>query len=354
MKKKEIGSEYEAILVQEEKKLDNIFFYLKDYNSIYYDSGRSSLIEIIGYLQPKKVLLPSYICESVLDCFKKYNCEVEYYFYKNNLNIDWDDLFGKITKSIDLVFIYFFNGFIDCDFNLKKLKKLQEKIQFKILEDTTHSIFTNKNIIGDYCICSLRKWFPIPDGGVLYFKEPNKNLKINKKENKWYKKKYEAMKEKSLYLKGEIKTKEKFLKTFYDSEEELDSQQSIFGISKLSYSILLNCDINKIKNKRKLNANYLYNKLKNLNLNIVSYNDLENDIIPMFFTILIKNRDNLRKFLINSNIYCPVHWPMVSDLEFRKNVEIYSSKELSIPIDQRYDLNDMQYIIEKIYKFLEL
>ena len=56
-----------------------------------------------------------------------------------------------------------------------------------------------------------------------------------------------------------------------------------------------------------------------------------------------EKRDNLRKYLIDRGIYCPIHWPEVmgTSAGIREN-------ELSLICDQRYSEDDMRAIIETI------
>ena len=85
----------------------------------------------------------------------------------------------------------------------------------------------------------------------------------------------------------------------------------------------------------------------------VIFNDVENDVTPMFFPIYVKNnRDELRRKLIENEIYCPVHWPIPKQVNGHLNIttkNIYDSI-LSIPCDQRYQIEDMRRIINEIVK----
>jgi hypothetical protein len=68
--------------------------------------------------------------------------------------------------------------------------------------------------------------------------------------------------------------------------------------------------------------------------------------------LLFKNeklREIYRKKLINSNIYPPIHWELPEDIPLTFKYEHDLSKRiLSIPIDQRYGLKEMGYIINKL------
>ena len=73
---------------------------------------------------------------------------------------------------------------------------------------------------------------------------------------------------------------------------------------------------------------------------------------PLFVPICVEDgRDNVRNYLIQSNIYLPAHWP-ISDLHSLniKSSYLYRT-ELSCVCDQRYSVSDMEAIIEAIAVF---
>lgn len=346
----EIGSEFEIESRNSSNTVSNtVFDYLKEYNAIYFDSGRSALLHLLNQIDITKIAIPEYMCESVINCFQ--DKEIIYYPVDENLNIIWDDLLSICYfKNVDTIYLHFFNGYIDKSYDFYKLYKLKIKKNINIIEDTTHSFFTNKNLIGDYCICSLRKWFSIPDGGVLYSKNILKNHKLLF--NNWYRIKYNAMIEKNNYLKGTIKNKSNFLEKFYETDELLENQKHIFSISPISLNLLKGFNLEYIKKIRLNNYNILKNHFKNNDYKLISLNGLNQ--IPLFFTIYAKNRDSLRNHLKINNIYCPVHWPVHSNIIKRNNSKLISMHELSIPIDHRYNENHMNYIIDVFKNYSNL
>ena len=67
----ELGSEFELDISILQQTEDNLFVYLSSYNSIYVDSGRSAATVLNKVLKQGTILLPSYICESVINVYKK-------------------------------------------------------------------------------------------------------------------------------------------------------------------------------------------------------------------------------------------------------------------------------------------
>lgn len=342
---REIGSDFNSIQIKKISK-NNIFNYLSDYHSMFFDSGRSALRYLLKRITGKTVLLPSYICESVKSCFCGWN--IEYYEINKELEVCLDDLICKISNNVDVIYIHYFNGIILDENSLNKLRALKNIYRFTVIEDTTHSLLTEKNSIGDYCISSLRKWFPIPDGGVLYslqIFDNNEHLK----ENYWHMQKYQAMREKTEYLSGTVDSKDNLLELFCKSECELDRQNDIFRMSDISMEILSCIDMNTITEIRLRNYYTLLSDLSSTSIRPVP--NIAPNQVPLFFTILVDNRNQLRNWLIENRIYCPIHWPLFQEIKGLFSNKWIFEKELSIPIDQRYDTDDMHFIAKKIKEY---
>lgn len=243
----ELGSEFEVDISSLKKIEDSIFEYLKDFNCVYLDSGRSATRFINHNLKLRKILLPSYICESVISIYKS-EFQVEFYQVTKDFQIDLADLNNKINQSVDAIYLMHYFGQVQNSNVLRLLDDKRKKYGFIIIEDTTHSIFTNKHTIGDYCVCSLRKWFPIPDGGVAYSKNI---LKKQTLKSELIPIKFEAMIMKNLYLHKKLSCKSLYRQIFHQAEQKLDEQTEIHSISKISEILLLSYSINDLKEHRK-------------------------------------------------------------------------------------------------------
>lgn len=52
--------------------------------------------------------------------------------------------------------------------------------------------------------------------------------------------------------------------------------------------------------------------------------------------------------MFDKNIFCPVHWPIEIDEDRQKTGAKLSKTELSLIIDHRYSVNDMNLILKTI------
>lgn len=323
----EIGSEFNLNLNNLNYTKNNIFNYLKEYNTCYFDTGRSAIKSI--NLPKGKILLPIYICDSIIDCFDKK--DVIFYKINGDFSINKEDILNKLEK-VRVLFVMHYYGCVQNTKLLSEIKSVCKKKSILIIEDTTHSLLSKKSTIGDYMICSLRKWFPITRGGVVYSKNKldlGNGYKKDIDNSKVY-----AMIIKDLYLNNKFNDKDLYLNIFNKCEKQIENKKEVLYMSDLSMFILSCCDVKEIKEKRISNYKYLKNHLK-----VNPVNVLKNNECPFVYLIRSKNRDALRKHLINNNIYCAVHWPNCSN------------DELSLTIDNRYSNEDMKYIIKCINRF---
>lgn len=342
----EIGSEFNIAFENIEKVSDNIYRFLSDYDSIYLDSGRSAIKLVLKLISSGEILLPEYICESVIKSFEGF--KINYYKINEDFSIDVKDLKTKINKNTKALFIMHYYGSLQQEYIVSEIKDLKLQWGFMIIEDTTHCIFTKSQIIGDYCVCSLRKWFAIPDGGVLYSLNSldilkSKNFSRNIDINKIY-----GMVLKNLYLEYGIDVNSLYRMIFCESEELLDSKMGIQRISYMS-ELLLNCyDIKDMINKRRNNYNTLVRMISDLD--IILPMKFSSDDCPFTLPIYHSKRNDLRKYLIENKIYCAIHWP-ISECDYNNNI---FKKVISLPLDQRYNYEHMKYLFEKIKQYEEL
>ncbi len=338
----ELGSEFSLEDFRDPCE-DNIDHFLREFETLYVDSGRSALKLLAGLLPPGKILLPSYICESVYTCFPA-DC-VRFYQLTQNLQIDWDSLFQQIGEDTSVVYLHYFNGVLPGEAMLQELQRAREKQNFQIVEDTTHSIFSAPLTIGDYGVCSLRKWFPIPDGGVLYGQSLN-GLAAGG-EAPWVRKKVRAMGWKQMYLSGrrEQSRKAEYRQLFAVCDCALDVQRECYGMSEVSRKILAGCSISQMLSARKRNTAQMKKAVTEEFPWLQPLAWTRENECPLTFPVKVRKRDALRAYLISKEIYCAVHWPLQGTPMESAGTASVSGQELSLPIDQRYHADEMEYLL---------
>jgi dTDP-4-amino-4,6-dideoxygalactose transaminase len=84
------------------------------------------------------------------------------------------------------------------------------------------------------------------------------------------------------------------------------------------------------------------------------FDKLPKGVVPLGYVIRTKNRDIIKEKLAQKRIFAPVHWRLPSEVNKNKFPDAVklSDTVLTLPIDQRYGLNDMVYISNSIKEIL--
>ena len=347
----ELGSEFNLSLSELTVKKNNIFTFLSEYNNvIYFDSGRSALRHISSYIKPgEEILLPEFICESVTGCFREE--DIRFYRLYNEFTIDIGDLKKKISANTRIIFLMHYFGKVQQEKILNELKSIAVEHGCIIIEDTTHSIFSNSGTVGDYQICSIRKWLPIPKGGMLYAQDDklgvyeSKKYGISTDNERTY-----GMVLKDMFLKNGFDCNETYRHIFSCCEERLDKQEEIFFISDLARYIATCVGIDELIEVRTNNYLHLRSALNEKGITYAV--TLKEKECPLVLPIWVKERDHFRSYLMDNRVYCAVHWPFDGKQEEQRPFAKKCAKYMiSLPIDQRYGQEEINYLIDVISRY---
>ena len=143
---------------------------------------------------------------------------------------------------------------------------------------------------------------------------------------------------------------ESYLKYFELGESLIKNQNKIYKISDYSLDLLKHYDFEQIIQKRRENFIFLEKNIINSKIKPL-INSSENNI-PIFYPLLIKNRDIFKKYLFKHKIYCPVHWPIIQGFSTAEYQPWENQEDiLSLIIDHRYNLEDMKFIANIINEY---
>lgn len=288
------------------------------------NTGRNALEYILRAKGYKKLFLPFFTCDVLLEPLKKLNMAYEFYSINENFEPKFD--YGQIESQDAFLYINYF-GLKD-----SFVKELTQHCANLII-DNSLSFYTApiKNIDTFY---SPRKYFGVADGAYLY---------CDKVLSKTLEQDYSFDRFNHLLLR--IDKGPEFGYPYFVANNDSLKMQSIKTMSNLTQSILANVDYEKSKEIRKTNFNFLHKALKHSNkLNI---NDLEVNA-PMIYPYWSKNKE-LRKRLLLDKIYIPVYWESVQNYSAPESLEVQFTNEITyLPIDQRYSVKHLATILEKI------
>ncbi|MFK7696950.1 hypothetical protein [Paenibacillus sp. HJGM_3] len=351
----EIGSEFHLPLSINEQSQSNINIIKKPYTDyVYTRSGREAIGFVLDEITPrtKVALLPTYICNSMLEPFLKKGYSVEYFSIDRDFNPNLKEFAEALGKEPDVILVIDWFGMDKNQEVVSLARKHSQKIV--VITDCSHNYFNELMMIeSDYIIASLRKWFALPDGAIAINCRSHFLNNIEFSDNLFYKNRKEALRLKNDYL----LSRDQNLKTQYrelllSAEHSLEINRPVVGISEFSLSLINKLNIAQLKIKRVENFNALFNLLDRSICSPI-LKTLANNESPFCFPILVdNNRDKLQAWLANNGIYCPVLWPLPEFVYDNYYESAYLSDSiLAIPCDQRYSMYDMEYISNVIRKF---
>ena len=303
----------------------------------FFVSGRLAIKSILNNLiqRNEKCLIPNYLCDSIYNCFSCF----DFYKIKNDFDINIEYL-EHLIKNGDYVLIFIINYFGYIDNNIEFITKLCKQTNIIIVEDYTHNLYS-KQLYGDISICSYRKSLSTPYGAIVI----DKNNMINIEQQPSYNFVYYFLvifKFIGMLLKNlnSIKWIWRPLLTYCENNIDKLDYNGYDYLNHFFYKYYY--DMNNIE-YRKQNMTYLNKFIK-----IKTLDKFKNNYFtyPIFFKTKVE-RDHIRKILIDNQIYCPIYWPLYFDKDNICNNHI-TDHILCIPVDQRYNIKHMEYIVNII------
>lgn len=344
---KEIGSNFwinPEELKTDSKEINPAVFGFKDIEFIWTSSCRGAISLALDDIKLKKnnskkiVLLPEYCCETIIEPFSKNSYEICFYRINEKLDVDFRniiELLERCRNGIILIHKYF--GFDSSNIPAETISRIKS-YNITIIEDRTQCLYSNVPLLdADYYVGSLRKWCGVPDGGFVAASDSFAIDKPSVVDTELEELKLKASRLKYKYIVNDEGDKNAFLKLYGEAESKLDNHDKVYAISDASVAIQNNLDVDDLIQRRRSNYEYLK---AHLNIKCL-FADASSDIVPLYFPIVVDNRKRLQVELRNHDIYAPIIWPKPDELKGISNHPLYESL-LCLPIDQRYDEDDMQ------------
>lgn len=290
-----------------------------------------------------RLWVPEYFCYDVVASLRETGLELRFYTdypgSNDNENLNLDFRAGDALLRVNY-------------FGTRSYRS-PEKLMVPVVEDHTHDLIGDWALrsTADWCIASLRKSLPIPEGGMLWspvgLRQPEQPT-LSDENEKIAAIRWEAMKLKARYLAGENVEKAAFRAGFVDTEDYFD-RADVCDIDSLSREYLTQFDVRDWYNKKRENWELLRD-IKKDGIRVVLPEC--RGCYPFSLVLLFdsfEERNRVRKELIERQIYPAILWniPEPKDGDVFK----FSRGMLSIHCDARYtkeDILQMRSIIESI------
>lgn len=292
---------------------------------------RNALRYYIRCLQIHTIYVSFFTCGVVVDTLKQEGVNVVFF----RLNYDLFPL--GLPESLEKGAAILYTNYWGICNNL--VNSLIQKFGENLIVDAAQA-FYYKPPTGIVSMNSVRKFFGVPDGAYLYGIKNILEIPATESYNafKHLLKRYELGAEKSY--------------ADYLAAEKVVDALNIAKMSKLTEGLLGVSNINLVAKVRRANFEYLHQHLSSMNVLKVGsiYCD---DCVPMVYPFKTKFK-NIRKYLILHGVYVATYWPNVLEWCEESDIEYdFARNTIPLPIDQRYNKEDMDLIISLIREYDE-
>lgn len=284
---------------------------------------------ILQLADVKRIYVPYYTCEAAIEPLKR--LPVEYEFYRINEQLEMAE--EIVLHDGDYLIANNYFGVKDA-----YVAKLADKYSTRLIIDNAQALFA-PILPGIRAVYSTRKFVGVADGGFAVGAPAESVLEYaldNSSEH-----------DSHLFIRKE-KGAEAGFKDYQVNECKLDNQ-SIRRMSPQTQTILSQIDYDSVIEKRRQNYEHLHIALGEKNL--LQLPSMDSFTCPLVYPFMTDD-ESLRGRLIQNKVFVARYWPNVSEWCSEEVLEYkFATQIIPLPIDQRYDEEDMKRIIETINKF---
>lgn len=300
--------------------------------SIYHDkalalnSGRNAFEYILTNKGYKRIHIPYFTCDVMLQPIKKLNLEFVFYHI--------DETFKPLINNYRIDDAILYTNYFGL--NHHNIELLVNEYQNVIIDNA--QAFFDKPIDDVSTFYSPRKFLGLPDGGFVY----DNNVQSNKK----YEKDNSLGRIMHLLIRIENGAESGF-DLFKANDAKLDNQP-IKLMSSITKKILNGVDFDDVIKKRLNNFNYIHKSLKHSN-KLTPLIDNATIICPLVYPYWVHDGSELRKLLANNKIFTATYWSNVLEWVENNAIEFeFTNNIVCLPIDQKYCIKEINYILKHI------
>jgi len=282
------------------------------HSGVYLNSGRNALRYIIRSLGIKRLHVPRYTCPVVWQAIGEEGCEIDFY--------DIDERFLPTRQFGREDFVLYNNYFGVLGRNVLEIAARYPNL----IVDNAQAFYSRQT--GRAAFYSPRKFFGLPDGGIAVFRDNNDDARLNLDLD------YSSGRISHLIKRIEYGAEAGYC-DFKGASATLVNAP-VLNMSKLTKALMGNINVAGAAEMRRANFAYLCEHLPTT----FPFAMAEDDI-PMVYPY-VTDDVGLRSRLIKEKVYVASYWPGII------NCGDLQERILPLPIDQRYDLEDIKRIVD--------
>ncbi len=288
--------------------------------------GRNALAYILEARHITKLAVPYFLCDSVAEVCAGYGVDVSYYHI--------DESFTPLSVTLrDGEWLYLVNYY--GQISKACLQQFSQQYGRVIMDNAQH--YYADPIEGMDTLYTCRKYFGVSDGAVLY---TDTLLKRELEQDVSY--------DRIHYVLGRFEGHAGDFFREASGNNDHFAQEPIKKMSRLTENLLHGIDYDSVKKRRTENFAYL-----DQNLKMINHLELRIPEGAFMYPLYVKPAEQIRHRLQEQGIYIPILWPDVLSVCEENTLEYQLAQNiLPLPVDQRYGLDDMQYMLHKIMELL--
>lgn len=287
---------------------------------VFFSTGRGAFwgsLKALGLKPGQPVLLPAYICRSILGPLKRLHLQPEFYRIDTLLQPDLEDLESQLRRGVAAVLLVHYFGFPSPAITVRNLCSHYGSF---LVEDCAHALFSRDGVaplggVGDVSFFSLRKCLPVPDGGLLVLNEPGLDppatssspstlslllrcayLGLNT---------LETASGVSLRL---LLLQWQWLRNLMVERDATSDGRLDMAMSMLSRRLTWHISAEEVVNRRRANFIFLLENLQKAPGLSLLYSALPEGVCPFGFPLLVESRTKVRIRLLRQGINVRVYW----------------------------------------------
>lgn len=317
-------------------------------------SGRQGLRMIADELNgsAREILMPAYCCDSMVKPFEDSGWKVFFYPIDSDFNVDIDavkNLVSKMPSDSSMLLMNYF-GISAVQKAISDIRAFAPKLH--LIYDFTQLLLDFDDVYNpevEYYAGSIRKWMGVNSAAIVLSRNQlMMRGRINMGRNEFVDKRTNAQNDKFMYeTSRDAWLKNHFRSALRDCEVYLDNHTEYYEIDSRSIDVIKTTNFSMMRNARRNNLGHLFNLIKN-NPKIGFVKDWEKKMLsgmPCAFMlpILVDNRDAYQSALAQNGVYTQLLWPILPQAKpvcaVARDME---TRMLAIPIDQRFDYEDIE------------
>lgn len=317
-------------------------------HAAFFRCGRDAIFAAAEYWKKQSdvsvIYVPALACESMYSAFVNLGYSIRFY----RIDEAWNPVFPKQIRKNEAIMFMLYYGMTNCS-----------RIQQWILEhecnpsilDVTHSIWDAKTykMSADFLVGSIRKSVGIVNGGILL--TDRHAVRGQCAENLFTEYRRQAFVWKERYAATrDPQCKDRYRQLLAQAEQDIHANNIAIGGDGDSEAFLHHIPTQEIRQKRIGNYIALYDRITALKLTARELNGST----PFSLPIWVKDQQATQSAFAQKGLYAPVLWPIAEQARevcaFAKDV---ADHMLSLPIDQRYDYDDMLQIAAIVQEVLQ-